>query len=107
MERFIEKIISILEKKTIIKNVFSVPKDSFKTEKFQKEVENIQRYKYHYISDIDSYIEYFEKHFPEDFKSTDEYSDLHNLIINAPVCRFEDASLYEQHSYLSHSKFSL
>ena len=64
MERFIEKIISILEKKTIIKNVFSVPKDSFKTEKFQKEVENIQRYKYHYISDIDSYIEYFEKHFP-------------------------------------------
>ncbi len=95
MERFIEKIISILEKKTIIKNVFSVPKDSFKTEKFQKEVENIQRYKYHYISDIDSYIEYFEKHFPEDFKSTDEYSDLHNLIINAPVCRFEDASLYE------------
>ena len=35
MERFIEKIISILEKKTIIKNVFSVPKDSFKTEKFQ------------------------------------------------------------------------
>ena len=95
MERFIEKIISILEKKTIIKNVFSVPKDSFKTEKFQKEVDRIPRYKNQYISDIDSYIEYFEKHFPEDFKSTDEYSDLHNLIINDPVCKFDDASLYE------------
>jgi hypothetical protein len=95
MNRFIESILTVLEKKTIIKNVFSIPKEGFRSQKFIQQVDKTQRHKNQYISDIDSYIEYFKKHFPEEFKSAEEYSDLNSLLLNPPVCKFDDATIYE------------
>ena len=95
MARYIENILNILEKKSIIRNIFTISRESYRNEKFQKEVDKLDRNKIDYISDIDSYIEYFEKHFPEEFKSTDEYDDLHQLLMQSPVCKFEDATIYE------------
>lgn len=94
MERFVDRIINILEKNTAIKNVFVISKERY-NEKFRHEVDRLERNKMAYISDIDNYFEYFEKHFPNDHKESSEYIDFHQLIVNKPICWFDDASLYE------------
>lgn len=94
MERFVDRIISILEKNVAIKNVLVISRDRY-NDKFKDEVDKLQRNKISYVSDIDRYFDYFEKHFPDEYKESSEYIDFHQLIITKPVCGFEDASLYE------------
>lgn len=94
MERFVDRIINLLEKNDIIKNVLAIPQDRY-NDRFKSEVEKLQRDKISYISDCDRYFDYFEKHFPDEYKESSEYIDFHQLIITKPVCAFQEASLYE------------
>lgn len=97
MGRFVNELIDYLERQKIIKNVLVISSSKKRyDDNFLEFIYNSKYKRNDYINDIEDFLDYFKKHFPNDYKNSKEYMDFNqNYIENKPSCAFEDAALEE------------